>query len=65
MGMLFLASEDGKRFLMSKDGNKYLAMLVGDGVYKVVECKTCTVIGEFKTVKELLNKIEEGQSYEA
>lgn len=65
MGIFFLDSKDGKRFLMSKDGNKYLGKLIGDGVYKVVECETCTVIGEFKTLQELLNKIEEEQSYEA
>lgn len=65
MGILFMASEDGKRFLMSEDGNKYLAMYVGDGYYEVVECKTCKVIGKFKTVQEVLNKIKEEQSYEA
>lgn len=64
MKSFFLATKDGKGFLLSMDGRKYLAKLVRDDVYEIVDCKTCTIVGEFKTVKELLNKIKEEQYYE-
>lgn len=65
MGILFLASKDGKKFLLSKDGRHYLARRVRDDIYEVIDCKLCESIGEVKTVEELLNKIKEEQKYEA